>query len=861
MANQKRSFSAAGHALLAFFAVTGVWTFCLWQFGFYPFGGKSVLITDMSQQYIEFFAGYYDMFTQHKSLLFTWDSGMGMNFIGIIAYYLSSPLSLLVLLFPRHMLMESVLLLISLKIALAGATFSIFAHKLLRLRGVWNVLFSCAYALCGYVVTYCYSIMWLDGVLLLPLIVMAMHHLIHTKRMKPLVIVLFFLFVSNFYISYMVGLFVFLLFVTYLYIRATPRREVWAHMRRFLGSAGLAAGLAAFLLIPTLFALQSGTATAGGYQLYGGFSFNPLALFGKLAVGAYDSATSTGTPNLYIGLLGLASLGCWLFHKTIPRREKQAFGVLFLILFISMLWFDLDVVWHAFQVPTWFPFRYSFVVSFLALMCAGRALSMPDGLRIRPLLLWSLTVGGVMLVLDAIPAVPFAGKGAISCGLLLGYAGLIGLWMYFRSRQKAFFRQGCALLVTVVVCFAELGINTLAVLKGMDAQFGFGGRQEYADFMETGLQRNDLIHSLDDTSFYRVENDYPRNANDGFSGRYHGISHYSSMSNTRTFRFLKHLGLDCTTEDRFLRYYGATTLLDSLFGVKYVFSEGEPRMGYQDTGMSVGNSSLYQNPYALPLAFAADQAVLSLKSEETDPLRLQNRLLSALEGNSSDVYTTLKSYISFSGTAEQVGDTVFLRDDGSLTITITVPKRQRLFLHSTNNFSGFTTVYLNGNAKYNYRQLSGVLDCGMVDAGEARIVIPISKSQYAENKYPYYQNMVVYGLEEDVFIDSLNTLKQGAPERLAVSDTTVEGTITLNQDGVLFTSIPCDKGWTAFVDGKKVTWQPTAEAFITLPLSEGTHDFRLVFMPAGLQNGIIISLITLCIIMNCGIIRLIRHRQ
>lgn len=74
------------------FALSGVlWGAVLALFGFYPFGEKSILITDMSSQYVEYFAAFTRMVREGDSLLFTWDTGMGMNFLGIWAYYLAVP--------------------------------------------------------------------------------------------------------------------------------------------------------------------------------------------------------------------------------------------------------------------------------------------------------------------------------------------------------------------------------------------------------------------------------------------------------------------------------------------------------------------------------------------------------------------------------------------------------------------------------------------------------------------------------------------------------------------------------------------------------------------------------------------------
>ena len=102
----KRDGAHAGGALLL---TGGLWVLVLALFGFIPFGTKSILITDLSQQFIEYHAALYDATARGGSLLFTWNTGMGMNFIGIFAYHLSSPFTLLMYLFPREKLADAML--------------------------------------------------------------------------------------------------------------------------------------------------------------------------------------------------------------------------------------------------------------------------------------------------------------------------------------------------------------------------------------------------------------------------------------------------------------------------------------------------------------------------------------------------------------------------------------------------------------------------------------------------------------------------------------------------------------------------------------------------------------------------------
>ena len=110
--------------------------------GFAPFGDKSLLIMDMSGQYVEFYNAL-----QHGDLFFSWSKGLGTDYIGVFAYYVSSPFSVLTLLFSDETMPVCIYLLTLLKIGFAGMSFTLYWTKRFGLRGAIMPVFSCAYAL------------------------------------------------------------------------------------------------------------------------------------------------------------------------------------------------------------------------------------------------------------------------------------------------------------------------------------------------------------------------------------------------------------------------------------------------------------------------------------------------------------------------------------------------------------------------------------------------------------------------------------------------------------------------------------------------------------------------------------------
>ena len=109
--------------------------------GVYPFGQRSLLITDMSQLYVDFYSYLIDVFHGQKALFFSWEGGLGMNMTGVVSFYLASPFSFLIAFFDKQSVTEGILLITILKTAACGLTFSIYTRKALHLRGAEPVLF------------------------------------------------------------------------------------------------------------------------------------------------------------------------------------------------------------------------------------------------------------------------------------------------------------------------------------------------------------------------------------------------------------------------------------------------------------------------------------------------------------------------------------------------------------------------------------------------------------------------------------------------------------------------------------------------------------------------------------------------
>ena len=177
-------------------------------FDVYPFGERSVLTLDLNGQYIYYFEHLRDAFWGDSSALYSWSRNLSGGFMGVIGYYLASPFTLIVMLLPRKMIVESVMIMQMCKVGSAGVTFCIYAQKSKHVAPLPSLMFSTMYSMMSYVVIQLIDPMWIDGPIFLPLIILGVESLINDGRKINYIIPLAIMFVANFYIGFMIAIFV-----------------------------------------------------------------------------------------------------------------------------------------------------------------------------------------------------------------------------------------------------------------------------------------------------------------------------------------------------------------------------------------------------------------------------------------------------------------------------------------------------------------------------------------------------------------------------------------------------------------------------------------------------------------------------
>ena len=303
------------------------------QRGIFPFGDKSFLRTDMYHQYAPFFSEFQYKLTHGGSLLYSWDVGLGVNFSALFAYYLASPLNWLLVLCPKLYVIEFMTYMIVLKIGLSGLSFAYYLQRHCRRRDFCASFFGIFYALSGYMAAYSWNIMWLDCIVLFPIVMLGLELLVKKRRGVLYCVSLGVCILSNYYISIMICIFMVIYFAALLILEHRRGKGFGAYAVNVLqfGACSLAAGgLAAAVLLPEIYALQ--VTASGDFSFPKTFTsyFSIIDMFARHIGNVEVEIGLDHWPNIYCGVAVLMLFLLYLGCRQISVRHKAVYvGMMF----------------------------------------------------------------------------------------------------------------------------------------------------------------------------------------------------------------------------------------------------------------------------------------------------------------------------------------------------------------------------------------------------------------------------------------------------------------------------------------------------------------------------------------------------
>ena len=837
-----------------------------------PFGKYSMLYSDMYHQYYPFFKAFRSAILSGESLLYSWDVGLGMDYVGLISYYLASPLNLLSVLVPEGFLLEYFSLLVPIKLGFAGLFFGIFLKRTFGKDDLSIPVFGMLYALCAWALGFQWNIMWLDTFALLPLVVLGTIALLRDKKFILYTLTLFLSIYSNYYIGLFTCIFVFLLFFVYEICRWRGFGRFFADLCRIAFFSALAIGMTAILELPTLAALQ--TTQSSVNQFPEGFRLNIAKentwkglldamrqVAGNMAGGG-EFNFKEGLPNLYCGVGSIALAWLYLMAKEVKLRDKFCAVALLLFFNVSFIIRQLDYIWHGFHFTNMIPYRFSFLYSFVLLYMAYRAWLLRGSFRMWQIILAGVLSLGIMACSDKRTDAVFL---IYNLSFLAVYLVAMLYGVFARKlpedapskqvKQEALQRDlrrrngKYALLIAMVL---EMSMN----LVNFGVQFTGTNISNYPKGTEESASMIRYMHEREeDTLFFRAETTHSQTLNDGALNGYNGISTFTSSANVKTTEFMKLLGYGAKNTYNRYCYEEASPVSDLFLGIKYMIErDGKDKSSTFYTDLHhYGSTHLLENNAYLPLGFLANKELADVDfSTANGMFNFQNRLFSAATGSDGDVWRVIGgSHLTITGTDVTITDsntngycaykdglngsyvtyTYAVDQEGFMVVNLNLPKRNQV------------TIIRNGETLYtesmSLPQMLAVGDVHIGDVVEIRMAC-----KEGETGTMTLTNGILY---TGRFWAGYEVLKASTLELTKFENTLVEGTINCNRDGLLYTSIPQNGNWSVEVDGEEAEIVLLGDCMIGVELSEGQHTVTFTYRNRAFELGAKVSLLSFLI--------------
>ena len=858
--------------------------------GYAPFGKSSMLYSDMYHQYYPFFTAFRRALRRGDGLLYTWSAGMGMDYLGLISYYLASPLNLLSVLVPDGMVLGYFSLLMPLKLGFAGLFFALFLKNVFGKNDFSISVFGAFYGLCAWALGYQWNVMWLDSFALTPLVVLGAIWLIRDKKVIVYTLSLFLAVFANYYIGLFVCIFVALVFFCY----EICRWQGWGRFFRDLGRIALfsllAIGMTLILELPALAALGNTQSSVNKFPT--GFRLNIASsntLAGLLDAmrqvagnmgGSLEPTFKEGLPNLYCGVGTLFQAVLYCMAGDVKLRDKLCAVFLLTFFNLSFLIRQLDYIWHGFHFTNMIPYRFSFLYSFVLLYMGYRAWLLRR--KFKPLaLVCALVITAGLLScskeLTAGEAVPILGL-EFTVPVYLLY-NVLFLLLYFsamlysnwrrrlpenaeakevrQAQHSSYRRRGVGRIWVLAVIAVELASTLVSFglyFPGTNTTNYPKGREEAASMIRYMHEREK------NTLFFRAETTHSQTLNDGALNDYNGISCFTSSANVRVTEFMKALGYGAKNTYNRYCFEESSPVANLFLGIKYMIErDGKDKGGQLWTDVHhFGSVHLLRNNAYLPLGFLAESDLSAWNvAGESDPFAAQDDLFAKATGLDRQVWYRIPgenlaiwgSDITVSRTG-QTGDCIYqdAKTNSYVTYSYTIDRDGFMCIQLDQSKRNDFYVSVNGielyKESYSLPQMVAVGDVKAGDLVEVRL-----QCKSGDNGSIGIQGAI---LEGELFWEGYAKLAQSQWELTRFETTLVEGTIDCTKDGLMYTSIPDNGNWKILVDGVAVEPVLVGNVMLAVELTEGNHTVSFRYENRAFSMGWKITL--LCALVFAGMI-------
>lgn len=819
--------------------------------GIWPFGANRIDYFDNMQQVAPLYAHLWDWMHGKASLWFDWYTGFGTNVsMSISAFSMLSPFNLLLYLFPRTLILESISILTLVKmIFMAVAMYAYINKKYNSLSYNMKVVFSLMYTFCGYTVLYgsCFT-PWMDIVALFPLLMLAYENMIQTGKKLFYIIMVAIIFIINYYLGAMSLVYIFLISGAYVLLMSKKEKIKEHAWNLGIGTvAGL--GLSCFVLVPVMMQLsgsQRGGSGQGIVSQYIGWIKSAIISDGQMA--AFQR---------WMMLYGMAFAAAVIIMGLKKfKEEKNTIRYMISLLLISLLPIvveGINLMWH-FGSYNGYTLRNGYIVAFTLITVAAyfaqrmfEEVTADKKQLVKQLVIFVVAAAVYAVIYNIIPS-----NDIILAAFILFIAIFIAAFIFYNKKLK---KDGIGFDFNTIIAIVAIEVFIGAYSLIGPPKFYEYEPYQYGDYVQAANEVKDSLDIEESVTDRIVNPDISLNANYPLILRRSAMSSFTAALQSDTQSYSKKFG--------YSKYFlwlldsGGTVFTNSLFHVTQAVNVNELDSQMYTAVRSDGDYTLYDANYKLPFAMSVNKNI-TRQDFSGNWEDLHNIFYKALTNDTQDIVNGM----SYTKKESSVIREYNVRADGKQAVYINiVDVNNRNTDANASWLISSMHIYVNGeavlvptlgdvkNTAYFTDYNNNLVYLGTFENENFTIRV-----EYDDPWYLKVSEVSFAGLD----MDKMQSLvDKHADDYCETSYTSDSLTVKLNGSGVnnmALIPVVYSDNWNVKVNGKKVKAKSVCGLFTGVDIHAGENVIEMTFEPKGKKAGMLISLATLIMMIASALI-------
>lgn len=791
--------------------ITALITLFLTMAIFYKVGifSGTILISDLNAEYQPLLLQLNRIFTG-KMGLYNFNTGMGDNFLGTFFYYMSSPLNLLTIFTKDINLL--VIILVTLKLMLSSIfSYLFFRYQFKEEKIIPLTIFSLLYTFSSFSISYYLHIMWLDIYMLFPLLLLGIDKIIKEKKHLIYIISLILIIFCNYYFAYMVCIFSFIYFNYKLIINKISKKKLLKENIHFIIVSILSCIGASIVLLPV--ASEIGTYSRQNGMLFGGedisFSFNLVTILKNYILGNFSDVDLLNEKNFYIytSIIVIPLVILYFINKKISIREKIFSLLMLILLILSISCNYLNYAWHGFVPPSFFNGRYTFMFILFILLISIKSIYNLKNIHYSSYLIIPTILFIIIFLLNLfIKNLNITSVDIIKLILLTAYS-LTFIYFY----EKKYIR-----IMLLILVIMELNINCNSYLL----------RYHFNVESENKVQENciNYIKNNEKDKFYRIDDNNTNTDNYSILYNYYSIDYFMSTVKKDLINFFIKLDIgNHSYTKNTISYDGNFYLVSSLLNVKYFIDTNDEQINNYQYLETIDNYKIYLNKYSLNTGYIVNNDILNTKLN-SNGLENLNKIYKDMSG-----YDILEKI-----NLNKIDDYNYSFKNNKKNDFYVLIKLKNWYSYSDLKVYINNEELTNNNNTFNFNVKNKYKD------DDINISISANDSTLEDILGVY-----VYYVDNKKFSDSIDKLNESKLNITDIKRNKLVGNIDVQEDGVLFISIPYSNDLDIYVDGKKNEKLKLLDTFMGTKLDKGKHKIEIKYTPKVLYISIIPSILSI----------------